>query len=206
MRLAPLYPILDAEMAAARGHDLIACARGFAGLGIEVQQLRAKTLSGGAFFELAQRLAAVVPTLIVNDRADIARLAGAAGVHVGQLDLPVAAALALAPDTPARWIVGVSTHNAAQVAAAASSGARYLAIGPVFATRSKADPDPVVGLEGVAEARRLYPGPLVAIGGVGLKNAAATRGAGADAVAVISGLWAADDPVEAARRLLLACA
>ena len=221
-RIPAVYPILDAEMAAAGGHDLTGCARGFAALGLEVQQLRAKTLPARDFLALAERLAGVVPRLIINDRADIARLAGAAGVHLGQEDLPAAA---LAGTGWEHLAIGVSTHNLEQIEAQIAAGANdgrgpqrgsaarpayarpsYLAIGPIYATASKRHPDPVVGLEGLAQARRVYAGPLVAIGGITLGQCAAVRRAGADAVAVISALWASPDPVEAARQLLLASA
>ncbi len=196
-----LYPILDAEMAAAHGHDLAACARGFAALGLRTQQLRAKTLPGREFLALTDRLRAVVPELIVNDRLDIALMAGAAGVHLGQDDLPAAEARRLAP---AGFVLGLSTHTPAQVAEAAAAKPDYLAYGPVFATTTKSNPDPVVGVQALSEVRRSWSGPLVAIGGIGLDTCAAARRAGADAVAVISALWAAPLPVEAARQFLLA--
>jgi thiamine-phosphate pyrophosphorylase len=198
-----LYPILDAEMAARGGHDLVACAREFAGRGFGLQQLRAKTLAGRDFLALAERLLAVVPQLIVNDRADIARMAGAAGVHVGQHDLSVEQVRELGP---AGWTVGVSTHSREQAEAALRRRPDYLAVGPVYPTRNKQNPDPVVGLELVRAARALTSGPLVAIGGIGLGNCAAVWAAGADAVAVMGALWQSDDPVAAAREFALAFA
>lgn len=194
-----LYPILDAEMAAARGHDLVACAQGFTALGMRTQQLRAKTIAGGAFLRLADALQAVVPELIINDRADVALLSGAAGVHVGQTDLPIAAARAIGCK-----LVGVSTHNLEQVRTAAEAKPDYLAVGPVFSTASKARPDPVVGIQFIERARTLWHGPLVAIGGIGPGTCAAVWAAGADAVAVISALWHAADPVGAAEQFLAA--
>jgi len=220
VKLARLYPILDVEMATRHGHDLVACARAFATLGLEVQQLRAKSLSGREFLAWAERLAGVVPQLIVNDRADIARLVHAAGVHVGQFDLPLQEVRRLAPESGSggdpdkswdkrcdkrcdkRWIVGVSTHNPAQIAAAAATRPDYLAVGPVFPTASKVNPDPVIGLEGVAAARQAFDGPLVAIGGISAAHCAAVWQAGADAIAVMAALWCEPDPVAAARRLL----
>jgi len=199
LRLGPLYPILDAELAAARGHDLLACAKRFAGLGIGIQQLRAKSLEGGAFLRLADGLRAVVPQLIINDRADVALLAGAAGVHVGQNDLPAAAARKMGCE-----FVGVSTHNLEQVREATQARPDYLAIGPVFSTASKVKPDPVVGVQFIEPARKLWPGPLVAIGGIGLSNCRAVWAAGADAVAVISALWDALDPAAEAEKFLTA--
>lgn len=200
MKLARLYPILDVEMATRAGHDLVACARAFAALGLEVQQLRAKTLAGRDFLAWAERLAAVVPQLIINDRADIARLVHAAGVHVGQLDLPLADVRGLAPS--GGWLVGVSTHQPRQVEAAAAGAPDYLAIGPVFATSSKQNPDPVVGLDGVRTARQGFTGPVVAIGGITEGTCASVWPAGANSVAVMAALWHQPDPVAAARRLL----
>jgi len=123
--------------------------------------------------------------LIMNDRADLCLAAGFDGLHVGQDDLsPEAARMIIGP---ARWL-GVSTHNAEQLAEADKTSAEYLAIGPVFATSSKANPDPVVGLAGVRRARELTRKPLVAIGGITRANARSVIEAGADSVAVISDL------------------
>lgn len=198
--MQPLYPILDAEAAASGGHDLLACARGFAALGLEMQQLRAKRLPDREFLKLAERLATVVPQLIINDRADIALLCGAAGVHLGQDDLPAEVVHSLKND----WTVGASTHSLEQARAALAMNPDYLAVGPIYATQSKANPDPVVGCAMLQELRKMTDKPLVAIGGIQLENCAAVWRAGADAVAVISGLWAAEDPVSAARQFLLA--
>jgi len=123
--------------------------------------------------------------LIMNDRADLCLAAGFDGLHVGQDDLlPDSARRIIGP---ARWL-GVSTHNPEQLAEADKTTADYLAIGPIFATTSKANPDPVVGLEGVRRARELTRKPLVAIGGITRANARSVIEAGADAVAVISDL------------------
>jgi thiamine-phosphate pyrophosphorylase len=123
--------------------------------------------------------------LIMNDRADLCLAADFDGVHVGQDDLsPESVRKIVGPD---RWL-GVSTHNPEQLREADMTSADYLSIGPVFATSSKANPDPVVGLDGVRRARSLTPKPLVAIGGITRANAAAVIEAGADAVAVISDL------------------
>ena len=121
----------------------------------------------------------------MNDRADLCLAAEFDGLHVGQEDLsPEAARRVIGPD---RWL-GVSTHNPAQLAEADKTSADYLAIGPVFATSSKENPDPVVGLEGVRRARELTGKPLVAIGGITRANARSVIEAGADSVAVISDL------------------
>lgn len=137
--------------------------------------------------------------LVVNDRIDVALAVGADGVHLGQTDLPLAEARAIAGD---RLWIGVSTHDLAQVRAARDGGADYLGFGPVFATSTKENPDPVQGIEGlrgaVAEAAGL---PIVAIGGIGLGDAGALYGAGAAAVCAISAVNDAPDPVAAARSL-----
>ena len=125
--------------------------------------------------------------LIMNDRADLCRAAGCDGVHVGQEDLSPEGARAVVGD---RLWVGVSTHSVEQVRAVESGPLDYVAIGPVFATSSKQDPDPVVGLEGVQAARRATARPLVAIGGITRANCRAVIEAGADSVAVISELAA----------------
>jgi thiamine-phosphate pyrophosphorylase len=123
--------------------------------------------------------------LIMNDRADLCLAAEFDGVHVGQDDLsPESVRRIIGPD---RWL-GVSTHNPDQLREADLTSADYLAIGPVFSTSSKDKPDPVVGLEGVRQARQLTQKPLVAIGGITRANAASVIEAGADSVAVISDL------------------
>jgi thiamine-phosphate pyrophosphorylase len=129
----------------------------------------------------------------MNDRADLCLAATFDGVHVGQEDLsPGAVRTIIGPD---RWL-GVSTHNPEQMLEADLTSADYLAIGPVFATSSKQNPDPVVGLEGVRHARSLSKKPLVAIGGITRSNAASIIEAGADSVAVISDLL--NDPRKSA--------
>lgn len=149
--------------------------------------------ASGAFLDETRRLLSLLPresSLIVNDRADVARLAEAAGVHLGQDDLPVEAARALlGPEK----IIGWSTHTPAQVEAGDALPVDYLAFGPIFATSTKADSELVVGLAGLREARTLTRKPLVAIGGITPANAAAAIEAGADSVAVIAGWLGADD-------------
>jgi|SRR5437762_30096 len=135
-------------------------------------------------YEMKRRMGNAVK-LIMNDRADFCVAAGFDGVHVGQEDLSPDGARRLVG--PERWL-GVSTHNPEQVRTADKTSADYLAIGPVFATSSKANPDPVVGLEGVRAARALTQKPLVAIGGITRKNCRSVIDAGADSVAVISDL------------------
>jgi thiamine-phosphate pyrophosphorylase len=136
---------------------------------------------------------------MVNDRADVARATDADGVHLGQDDLPVEMARrVLAPD---KWI-GCSTHSVGQVVEADRSTADYIAFGPIFLTASKENPDPVVGLEGLREARRATGKPLVAIGGITLQNARELLAAGADSVAVIGDLLNAPDIRARAREFL----
>lgn len=126
---------------------------------------------------------------IINDRADVALLVGAVGVHLGQEDLPPARVRDMVGSSV--WI-GYSTHNAAQLRAGDLEPVDYLAIGPVFPTGSKEKPDPVLGVEALAELRRLTRKPLVAIGGITRANARPVLAAGVEAVAVISDLVADD--------------
>jgi len=125
------------------------------------------------------------PMFILNDRADICLVAGFDGVHVGQDDLSAEAARRV---VGTRLWTGISTHNPEQIAAADKTSANYVAIGPVYGTASKQNPDPVIGLDGVRRARELTRKPLVAIGGITRQNCRAVIEAGADSVAVISDL------------------
>lgn len=158
-----------------------------AGAGVRIAQLRGKGMSAGDLLAWVRAGVAARAGLrvIVNDRADVALLAGAAGVHLGQTDLSCRRARALLGDGA---IIGLSTHDPDQVRQARSAGADYLAIGPVFPTKTKPDAEPVVGLEGVRAARRLWAGPLVAIGGVTAPRLARILEAGADAGAAVSAL------------------
>ena len=144
---------------------------------------------------LARRAGARV---VVNDRADLARLAGADGVHVGQDDLPVSEARAIVgPDA----LVGISTHDEAQIAAAASTDATYLAVGPIYGTRSKDTGYTARGLALVSQAARTGL-PVVAIGGITLERAPEVMAAGAASVAVISDLLTGGDPAARVRAFL----
>ena len=181
------------------------CAASLAEAGVRLLQYRNKSASAREFLEISRELAKeLVPrgvSFIVNDRADVAALAGADGVHVGQEDLEADSARRVVG--PERW-VGVSTHNLEQFRRATATSADYIAVGPIFSTSSKANPDPVVGIEFVREVRRLTEKPIVAIGGISLERAAEVIAAGADSVAVISGILRAPDPVEKARRYIAA--
>lgn len=192
--LPRLYAILDIDTTTARGLDPRAVLETWLGAGVRLIQLRAKSLPGGPMLSLAETLAGAChqagALFIINDRADIARLCGADGVHVGQRDLGPSAARALCPP-PA--VVGLSTHDDETVRLGLETPADYLAIGPVFPTITKADADPAVGLDGVARAAALAGSrPMVAIGGITLGNAPAVLGAGAASVAVVSDLLVGD--------------
>lgn len=175
--------------------------------GASVLQLRVKSRGAGDLYAMARLLAPLcrargVP-FIVDDRLDVALAAGADGVHLGQDDLPLARARRL---SPAGFLIGVSTHSLAQAEAAQAAAADYIGFGPVFATRSKANPDPLVGLEGLARACRRLTIPVVAIGGIGLDKVAQVARAGARAAALIAALAEAPDAREAARRAVAAFA
>jgi thiamine-phosphate pyrophosphorylase len=193
-----LYPIVDVDRLRGRapGAVVTALVRG----GVRLLQFRGKNLTDREFVKLAREAVAAAHAggalLLVNDRPDVARILKADGVHLGQEDLTPRDARALLPPPS---LVGLSTHDRTQVEAAKGEGVDYVAVGPVFSTGSKADPEPVVGLSLVAEARRLIECPLVAIGGITLGNAAQAMGAGADGVAVISGLLDSPDLEAAAR-------
>jgi len=135
----------------------------------------------------------------VNDRPDVAFLSGASGVHVGQEDLDVEQARRVAGQDK---LVGVSTHNLEQFERAAASSADYIAVGPVYSTSTKANPDPVIGVDFLRKIRSLTQKPIVAIGGITLERAAEVIEAGADSVAVISGILSAPDPTERAREYI----
>lgn len=155
--------------------------------GARILQLRHKGHYSRQAFEQAQQIAGLCriaqAMLIVNDRADVASLLNA-GLHLGQDDLPPGAARKLIINSP----LGFSTHNEAQLRNAIAEPADYLALGPIFETRSKNNPDPVVGLEELRRLRAITDRPLVAIGGITRETAATVLAAGADAVAVISDL------------------
>ncbi len=192
--LPRLYPILDADALARARVPLAVAARALYDAGVRWVQYRDKAASDAEVVESMRELRGIFPAgeavLLVNDRVHLCAPAEADGVHIGQEDmLPAEARRMLDSSGGPKRLLGVSTHNVAQLRAAVAAGAAdYLAIGPVYATGSKENPDPVVGLEGVKAARALTRLPLVAIGGITAANARAVIEAGADAVAVISGL------------------
>ena len=202
--LPRLYPILDATCFAT-SEALLKAAEQMVAAGARILQYRNKSGDAARMLvdarELRQRVlyseSGDSVTLIMNDRADLCLAADFEGVHVGQDDLSPDSARKIVGSN--RWL-GVSTHNPAQVADADKTSVDYIAIGPVLRTVSKANPDPVVGLEGVREARKLTSKPLVAIGGITRANCAEVIEAGADSVAVISDLIL--DPRKSAEEFL----
>jgi len=198
-----LYAILDAAQLGDR--QPVTVGEILLHAGVRLIQYRDKSSSSRELFaagrSVADRAREAGAIFIVNDRADIARALDADGVHVGQEDLRVESARLLLP--AGKW-VGCSTHTLAEVREADRSSADYIAFGPVFPTRSKAAPDPVVGLQGLGEARKATGKPLVAIGGITLQNAQAVIEAGADSVAVIGDLLQAPDIGARAREFLVA--
>lgn len=199
--LPPLdvYVILD--RGAAGGRDLVDLAGVLLEAGVRWLQLRDKQAGARELLVLARRLnirvEAAGGVLVVNDRPDVAVLAGARGVHLGQDDLPV-------PEVRRLWpalLVGVSTHDVAQARQAQADGADYVAVGSVFPTTSKGGFE-LVGLDTLRGVRAEVRVPLVAIGGITLSRVPAVVAAGADGVAVISAVTGAPDPGGAAARLL----
>src|SRR5882672_4576661 len=198
--LPPLYMILDAALLTS---PEIEVAKTLNDAGVRLFQYRNKRGSTREIFQSSSGLAAELAErgalFFVNDRPDIAFLSGAGGVHVGQNDLPVAESRAVLGKGK---LIGISTHNLEQFRAAAATDADYLALGPVFATDSKANPDAVVGTAMIREARELTAKPIVAIGGITLERAKEVMEAGADSVAVISDVLRAKDPAKHARQFL----
>ncbi len=198
--LPTLYVILDAGMLTEPAR---VTAQKLMDAGVKLLQYRAKHATARELWAESRAIAEAANRVnckfIVNDRPDVAYLAGADGVHVGQDDLdPEQARAVIGPD---RW-VGVSTHNLEQFRKAAASSAEYIAVGPIFQTSSKANPDPVVGTELLRRVRALTEKPIVAIGGITLERAADVLAAGADSVAVISDILKAKDPAATAREFI----
>ena len=216
----PLYAIIDADLLkspllgkSSVGSLDLSFAEAMAESGVDLLQYRNKSATSRQLFDVSRAMSEVLsrgsstssfghphgPRFIVNDRADVALLAGAGGVHVGQHDLGVEEARAIVGAD--RW-VGVSTHTLDQVEVADRTSADYIAFGPVFPTATKENPDPVVGLKLLAEARVRAHKPLVAIGGITLERAAETYRAGADSLAVARDLLTAANPRERAKAFL----
>lgn len=198
--LPRLYVILDAALITSPETE---CAQNLAEAGVRLLQYRNKSASSRAYLNSSRKLAeALLPrgcAFFVNDRPDIAFLADASGVHVGQDDLGVEQARRVAG--PGK-LLGVSTHNFEQFERAAASSADYIALGPIYNTASKANPDPVVGLDLLRKVRTLTDKPIIAIGGITLDRAAAAIEAGADSVAVISGILSDVNPAARAKQYI----
>ena len=207
----PLQSIVDVDVAGRAGWAPVDLARAYMDGGARLIQVRAKGLASGPLLELCDQIVgdarACGAAVIVNDRVDVARLCGADGVHVGQDDVPPSVAREqLGRDA----IVGFSTHSVAQAEAALSQPINYIAVGPVFGTRTKDTGYTAVGLELVRSVAALASGgpdgaprrsarPVVAIGGITLDTAASVIQAGAAAVAVITDLLATGDPIARTR-------
>jgi thiamine-phosphate pyrophosphorylase len=198
--LPKLYAITDARLS---GMSHVAQVEALCAGGARLIQLRDKQLPAYEFCEQARQSRTIArryqAKLIINDRIDVALAIESDGVHLGQDDLPVGAARHLLPQTA---IIGFSTHNLIQAEAASKLPIDYLAVGPIFSTQTKTDPDPVLGLEALAQIRhRIGRLPLVAIGGITLENAAGVLEAGADSVAMVSAL--VSDPARIEERVAL---
>lgn len=187
----PIYIILDSQFAPKPLEPLLEI---LAKVGVGWVQLREKTASSKAFFETAQSLVSLCRqnhlTAIINDRVDIALLTDAGGVHLGQDDLPVEEARKILGHNK---IVGVSTHNLKQALEAQRSTADYVAIGPVYPTASKQNPDPIVPREELVAIRSQITKPLVAIGGITAENAAGLFELGINSLAVIRDILLSDN-------------
>ena len=195
--LPAFYPILDIDVAARHSMTPLDAAAQLVESGVRILQVRHKGFLSREILETIERLSKMCREagvlFVVNDRADIARLTGAA-LHIGQDDLPPWAARKITgPDL----IIGLSTHNESQLRAAASEPVDYLAIGPIFGTSTKENPDPTVGLDELRRLRALTDRALVAIGGITRPNARAVLAAGADSVAVIGDLFPEDGNLRA---------
>ena len=204
LQIPRLYAIVDAERIGSASP--LAICRILLDAGARLIQYRNKTASSRDLFEACRQLRVSVREaggiFIVNDRMDVALAVDADGVHLGQEDLPVELARRVLGK---RKLIGTSTHSTEQVREADETSADYIAFGPIFQTQSKERPDPVVGLAGLREARKLTRRPLVAIGGITQENAPAVIAAGADSVAVIRDLVQAPDVAQRAREFLRVC-
>jgi len=194
--LSPLYAIIDADVSSRYGWEVTRLAEAVMRGGARLVQLRAKSVSSKTFIVWADTIVNLGirygATIILNDRADLVRLSGARGLHLGQEDLPVDAARQIVgPEA----LLGLSTHTLRQLDVALSGPISYVAVGPVFETQSKTAPDAVVGLEFVAQAAERVEGvPLIGIGGITLERARSVIRAGATSVAVISDLLTGGNP------------
>lgn len=194
MKAQPDYSIyLVTDDGCLQGRSLLDCVREALEGGVTLVQYRAKTASSAEMYAEALQLKALCDSfnvpLIINDRLDIAMAVGAAGVHLGQDDLPCAAARKILGED---YIIGVSAHNPAEARAALQSGADYLGCGAVFGTATKADVKKL-GTDGLAAICKAKGLPVVGIGGVTADNYREVRAAGADGAAIVSGILAQPD-------------
>jgi len=216
----PLYAILSADLLSSPSPEYAAefaveLAVTLANAGVGIIQYRNKHATARSLLEvstqISRALAKTSARFVVNDRADIARLSGANGVHVGQDDLPVEDARAIAQQVKSqsertvaseKFWVGISTHTLEQVRQAATTTADYIAIGPIFATTTKQNHEPIVGTDFIRQARQLTNKPLVAIGGITVATADEVFRAGADSIAVARDLIRAKNPAGRAAEYL----
>ncbi len=193
-----LYAILDAESCLSRGLDMLDAARAWRQAGVALVQYRDKAADRASIVSNARAIRSIFPVntafLLLNDYPDLVRECGFDGAHVGQGDASSVEARQLLGED---LLLGVSTHTADQALAASATDVDYVAIGPVFATQTKADAEPVVGLCGVQAAAAVVRRPLVAIGGIGLAQGRAVLHAGASSVALVSALLPREQDVEA---------
>lgn len=205
LQLPKIYPITNVELAGVSHAEQI---RALAEAGCRFAQIREKSAATRVIYEEVLNALEIANAhglkLIVNDRVDVAIAAKAHGVHLGQDDLPPAEARKLLGGDA---IIGYSTHSVEQAVLASNMPIDYLAIGPVFATTTKENPDPVVGLDGIRQVRDAIGDlPLVAIGGIGINNLAEVLAAGAGSVAIVSDLFAPGFSLRERYKMLLSAA
>lgn len=199
---AGLYMVTSQELSRGRTTQNVVAAA-LAG-GVKLVQLREKSMPTRAFYELASRIRELTHAhdclLIINDRLDVALAVGADGVHLGQDDLPIPQARALAPDL----IIGASTHTIAEARTAQQEGASYLNIGPLFATKTKQWSGAFLGLDGLRRIAEQVSIPFTVMGGIKPAHIPGLLDAGARTIALVTAIAAADDPTAATRELLMA--
>jgi thiamine-phosphate pyrophosphorylase len=195
-----LYLVTDRGLS--RGRSTLEIVEAAVCGGVTCVQLREKTCSTRTFIEEAlairHRLKQLAVSLIINDRLDVAQAVGADGVHLGQTDMPLDTARRIVGES---MLIGISAESLEDAVAAEKDGADYLGVSPIYATPTKTDTAPPLGLEGLQAIRQAVAIPLVAIGGLNRDNSGAVIRSGADGVAVVSAIVAADDPEQAARQL-----
>lgn len=199
-----LYLVTDRNLC--KGRSLTDVVRQAAQGGVSMVQLREKDISSREFVELGRAMVELLDEfsipLIINDRADIAMIIGAAGLHIGQSDILYRDARELMGPSAT---IGLSIENCAQAIECQSWDVDYIGASPIFSTSTKTDTAPALGLEGLADLRRLVNCPIVAIGGINRTNISAVFDAGADSIAVVSAICSADDPRMATQELLELC-